>query len=84
MIQVDRRDDLRDSLTLSGIDTAIHYPIPIHLQSAARNLGYKKGDFPVTELQCGRILTLPINQFLTEEQVDYVASKVNEYAVTSG
>ncbi len=84
VIQVDRRDDLRDSLTLSGIDTAIHYPIPIHLQSAARNLGYKKGDFPVTELQCGRILTLPINQFLTEEQVDYVASKVNEYAVTSG
>ena len=79
VIQLNRRDELRESLAASGIGTTIHYPVPIHLQAAGRQLGYKDGDFPVTELQAQRILTLPINQFLSEEQVHYVATNLNEF-----
>lgn len=79
VIQVDRRDELRASLASDGVETAIHYPIPIHLQAAGRRLGYQEGDFPVTELQAKRILTLPINQSLSEEQIHFVADKVNHF-----
>ena len=79
VIQVDRRDELKDYLMQRGIETAIHYPVPIHLQPAARDLGYAKGDFPVTEQQSKRILTLPIHQYLTKEQLKKVASSVNEF-----
>ena len=79
VIQLDRRDELRESLAASGIGTTIHYPVPIHLQAAGRQLGYEEGDFPVTELQARRILTLPINQVLSEEQVHYVATNLNEF-----
>jgi dTDP-4-amino-4,6-dideoxygalactose transaminase len=79
VIQVDRRDALQKYLGERGIGTAIHYPIPIHLQPAAVSLGCKAGDFPVTERQAGRILTLPINQSLGDDDVIYVASTVNAF-----
>ena len=79
VIQVDRREELRASLASLGVETAIHYPIPIHLQTAGRRFGYKNGDFPVTESQAERILTLPINQTLSEEQVRFVAGEVNRF-----
>jgi dTDP-4-amino-4,6-dideoxygalactose transaminase len=79
VIQVDRRDELQRYLGERGIGTAIHYPVPIHLQPAARELGHKIGDFPATERQAQRILTLPINQFLTADDVAYVAETVNEF-----
>ena len=65
VVQVDRRDELQAYLQGRGIKTAIHYPVPIHLQPAARALGHKKGDFPVTERQAERILTLPVNQYMS-------------------
>lgn len=66
VIQVDNhRDALQEHLSKLGIKTTIHYPIPIHLQPAAKSLGHKKGDFPVTEGQSGKILTLPVNQYMT-------------------
>lgn len=77
VIQVNRRDYLRDNLQQVGIETAIHYPIPIHLQPAAKPLGYTSGDFPETELQAGRILTLPIHQYLTSDEVAEIAKQVN-------
>ena len=49
---------------------------PIHLQPAARDLGHKKGDFPATERQADRILTLPVNQYMSEADVEAVASEV--------
>jgi dTDP-4-amino-4,6-dideoxygalactose transaminase len=79
VIQTDRRDELRDWLTGHGIGTAIHYPVPIHLQPAARRLGHGPGDFPVTEAQAARILTLPVNQFATPEDIAYVAAQVNAF-----
>ena len=77
VIQTDRRDELQRHLAAQGIGTAIHYPIPIHLQPAASALGRKRGDFPVTEKQADRILTLPVNPALTAEQIDRVAEETN-------
>jgi dTDP-4-amino-4,6-dideoxygalactose transaminase len=79
VIQVERRDELQAFLTANGVGTAIHYPVPIHLQPAAQSLGYRPGDFPVTERQAGRILTLPVNQSLTAQEIDYVAETVNGF-----
>lgn len=79
VIQVDHRDALQAHLSSLGIGTAIHYPVPIHLQPAAAYLGHKSGDFPVTELQSERIITLPIHQNLTEDEIRRVAGAVNAF-----
>ena len=79
VIQVDRRDELQKYLAGRGVGSAIHYPIPIHLQPGARDLGYRPGQFPVTERQAGRILTLPVNQTLSAADVEHVACCVNDF-----
>ena len=79
VIQVDRRDALKEYLAGMGIGTAIHYPVPIHLQPAARSLGHGPGDFPVAERQAGRILSLPINQHLSADDIDRVIAAVNGF-----
>jgi dTDP-4-amino-4,6-dideoxygalactose transaminase len=79
IIQTDKRDELKTFLAERGIDTKVHYPIPIHLQEAAKYLGYKKGDFPVTEKQAETILSLPVYPELTNEQVNYIADCVIEF-----
>ena len=66
------------------IGTAIHYPIPIHLQSVGRALGYGEGDFPVVERQAKRILSLPVYQGLTVEQREHVIDGVRNFAITRG
>jgi dTDP-4-amino-4,6-dideoxygalactose transaminase len=76
VIQVERRDELQSHLRAVGIKTAIHYPVPIHLQPAAADLGYRKGDFPATERQAERILTLPVNQYMSANDVEAVAGEV--------
>ncbi|WP_323798062.1 DegT/DnrJ/EryC1/StrS family aminotransferase [Nisaea sp.] len=83
VIQVNRRDDLQAHLSSLGIGTAIHYPVPIHLQPAAAYLGHAAGDFPVTELQSQRIITLPIHQNLTEAEIHRVANAVNSFLATA-
>lgn len=79
VVQVDRRDALQKHLADAGVGSAIHYPVPIHLQPAARELGYRKGQFPVVERQAERILSLPINQSLSRADVEYVAHCVNRF-----
>ena len=79
VIQVERRDELQEFLRERGIGTAIHYKIPIHLQPAARSLGYARGSFPVAERQAERILSLPVHQFLTQADVEYVAAIIREF-----
>ena len=56
---MENRNELKDYLLTMGIETAVHYPIPIHLQPAARKLGYKLGSFPLAEEQAEKIITLP-------------------------
>jgi dTDP-4-amino-4,6-dideoxygalactose transaminase len=79
VVQLDRRDQLRAHLAERGVGTAIHYPIPIHLQPAAAELGYQPGAFPAAERQAARILTLPIHQNLTPADIDHVADSVNAF-----
>jgi dTDP-4-amino-4,6-dideoxygalactose transaminase len=69
VIRVDQRDALKEHLSSRGISVGIHYPIPIHLQPAYRDLGYRQGDFPVTEEYARRILSLPMYAELTPEIV---------------
>jgi dTDP-4-amino-4,6-dideoxygalactose transaminase len=82
IIQTPKRDQLQKFLLENEIDTKIHYPVPIHLQEAAQTLGYKKGDFPVTEHQTDSILSLPVYPELTNEQVNYVAEKITAFYST--
>ena len=79
VIQADRRDELQKFLREQGVSTAVHYPTPIHLQPAARKLGYKKGDFPECERQSARILSLPIHQYLTAKQLKLVADSIRRF-----
>ena len=55
-----------------NIGTGVHYPIPMHMQPACSHLGYKKGDFPISEAAAERIVSLPICPELTDEQIQYV------------
>lgn len=79
VIRVTHRDALLAYLLKHGVEAKVHYPIPIHLQEAAKYLGYKVGDFPVCEAQSRSILTLPVHQHLTPEQIGYVADRVHGF-----
>lgn len=79
IIQAERRDQLRQFLSDRGIGTAIHYPVPIHLSTAGRELGYTEGSFPVTEMQARRIVSLPIYQGLTVEQLQQVCENIKSF-----
>jgi UDP-2-acetamido-2-deoxy-ribo-hexuluronate aminotransferase len=67
------RSELQDRLKEAGIPTAIYYPKPLHLQSAFQSLGYKEGDFPVSEDCSGRIFSLPMHPYLTEKDQEQIA-----------
>ena len=79
IIQGDKRDELQKYLLERGIETKIHYPIPIHLQEAASSLGYKERDFLVCEAQAKRILSLPIYPELTDGQVNMVIKAIKSF-----
>jgi dTDP-4-amino-4,6-dideoxygalactose transaminase len=74
VVQLRDRDRWRAKLTDAGVQTGIHYPIPIHLQPAYRDLGYSKGDFPVAERAGLDVLSLPIFPELTRDQIAAVAN----------
>ena len=76
VIQVKRRDELRHFLSERGIGTAIHYPVPIHLSTAGKELGYAEGCFPVAEMQSHQILSLPIYPELTVAQLEEVCQNI--------
>ena len=79
VVQVNHREELVRFLATRGVETKIHYPIPLHLQAPARAMGYGPGDFPVCEAQAGRILTLPIHQHLSGEQLLYACGCIKEF-----
>lgn len=79
VIQVEDRSQFMAAMGDKGIDTKIHYPIPLHLMQCSSKLGYKLGDFPITEKQSERIVSLPIYPELTDEQVSYVCSQIRQY-----
>jgi dTDP-4-amino-4,6-dideoxygalactose transaminase len=79
VVQVPERDELRKALEQEGIGTNIHYPIPIHLQPACAQYGYKRGMLPITEAAASRIVSLPMYPELTEEQIQLVVNAVKKY-----
>jgi len=79
VIRVTERDRLLHYLLEQGIRAKVHYPIPVHLQPAAASLGYKAGDFPLCEAHCQSILTLPVHQHLTVQEIDFVIEQVRRF-----
>jgi dTDP-4-amino-4,6-dideoxygalactose transaminase len=82
VVRVQERKAFQAFLAEGGIGSGIHYPIPLHLQKAYQCLGYKTGDFPVTERVAAEIVSLPMFPQLTHLQQDEIANKVKEFAVS--
>lgn len=75
-VTVPKREKLQKYLAEKGVSTAVFYPKPLHLQDCFSELGYKKGDLPVSERLCGEVLSLPIYPELKQEQIEYAANTV--------
>ena len=72
-VQVDEREMVQSELKRNGIPTAVHYPVPLHLQPAFARLGYKKGDFPISEAAARRVISLPMHPYLTAAEQQSLA-----------
>lgn len=79
VIRTEQRDALKEHLVSRGVNVGIHYPIPIHLQPAYQDLGYKKGDFPITEEFAEQLLSLPMYAEIGENQVKSVAKTIRGF-----
>jgi dTDP-4-amino-4,6-dideoxygalactose transaminase len=77
--QCDRRDELQKHLSAKGVQAVVHYNTPIHLQPAAKVLGCRRGQFPVTERLCETILALPANQTLSQDDIAFVSSEIRAF-----
>lgn len=77
--QAEDRDRLQKYLADRGVQTLVYYGTALHLHKAAARFGYKRGDFPVAERQCDRVLALPHMQYLSEDQIGYAADCVNKF-----
>ena len=75
-VRVKDRDKVQAKLKEVGIPTAVHYPIPLHLQECFEYLGYKKGSFPISELISQEIMSLPINPYLSYEEIEYISKVI--------
>jgi dTDP-4-amino-4,6-dideoxygalactose transaminase len=76
VVRVPRRDDVLKKLNADGIGAGIHYPVPLHLQGAFKNLGHRAGDFPVAEKAANEIVSLPMFGEITAEQQAYVVERL--------
>lgn len=79
IVRVEDRDKLREFLTKNEIGTEIYYPVPFHLQECFKELGYKKGDFPVSEFAADKSLALPIFPELSDDQLVYVVDTFKKF-----
>lgn len=79
VVRTKKRDELKKHLESKGISVGIHYPVPIHLQHAYKDLGHAAGAFTVTERCAQEIVSLPMFPELTDEQIGYVASAIKEF-----
>lgn len=73
-IRVKNRDKVQAKLKEAGIPTAVHYPMPLHLQECFSYLGYVKGDFPIAERVSEEIMSLPMNPYVSDDEIEYIGS----------
>ncbi len=78
VIKSEKRNEIMEKLKANGIDSVVHYPISLHLQEAYKDLGYKKGDFPLAEKCSESVLSLPIFTELEKEKIEYIAKIINQ------
>ncbi|WP_026970158.1 DegT/DnrJ/EryC1/StrS family aminotransferase [Algoriphagus terrigena] len=78
-IEGDRRDDLKAYLAEKGVPSMVYYPIPLHLQEAYQDAGFKRGQFPVSESLCEKVLSLPIHTEMKAEEQEYIIETVKGY-----
>jgi len=83
VVRTAKRDQLQEYLTKFGIGTGIHYPVPVHLQKPYRNMGFKEGDFPVTEKAAAEVLSLPMYPGLGLAEQDCVARQMARFENTA-
>jgi UDP-2-acetamido-2-deoxy-ribo-hexuluronate aminotransferase len=76
-LSTEDRDALQERLQKAGIPTAIHYPKPLHLQECFEYLKYRAGDFPVAEKAAQEVISLPMNPYLTESELDFIAGNLS-------
>jgi len=74
-----QRNQLKEYLATKGIETKIYYPLPLHLQKVYKEIGYKKGDFPVAEKASKEVLSLPIYPELTEDKIEFVVKEIRNF-----
>lgn len=80
VIRTKKRDELQAYLAEKGIGTVIHYPVPPHLQLAFKELGFRKGDFPIAEEIAETCLSLPLYPGLTEEEINFICTSINHFS----
>ena len=78
-INVKNRDKLQKFLTNNSVDAKVHYPIPIHLQPAAKYLKHKRGDFPLAEKMANTSISLPVHEFIKKNDIKYVVNLINKF-----
>ena len=79
LVQDTRRDALKQWLMEKGIPSQVYYPVPLHLQRAYSDLGYRKGDLPVSEELCSKVLSLPMHTELEQVQLTYISDQVQQF-----
>ena len=77
--QADQRDDLAFYLQKNGVDAKIHYPIPMHMQPAAKKYNHNIGDFPVAEELCKTTISLPVHEFVSEREILHVSQLIKKF-----
>jgi len=76
-LRVQNRDQFQKKLKERGIPTAVHYPMPLHLQECFNYLGYSQGDFPICELISNEVVSLPMNPYLEDDEIQYIADNIS-------
>ena len=79
MANFKKRDELKKYLIQNKIEVKIHYPTPLHLQQPSKKNGHKKGNFPIAEKQAKELLTLPVHQYLSINQLKYMIKKIDDF-----
>ena len=74
-----KRDALQKYLIKNNIDAKVHYPIPVHLQKAAKFLKYKRGDFPLSEKMANTSLSLPVHEFIDKRHINHMVNTINKF-----